>query len=64
MTQAEIRKRRKELEQELRKAEGDVKVAQAKLDALEGQCEHPKAFKTSHMGESCRDCPDCGGCDI
>ena len=30
--------------------------------ALQRLCGHPNAFKTSHMGESCTHCPDCGNC--
>ena len=64
MTPAEIRKERKRLESEIAKLDTQKKVLQVQLEGLESQCEHPRAFKTSHMGESCRDCPDCGGCDI
>lgn len=64
MTGAEIRKERKRLESELSKLETQQKIVMVQLEGLESQCEHPKSFKTSHMGESCRDCPDCGACDI
>lgn len=64
MTGAEIRKERKRLESEISKLETQKKMLDVQLDSLESQCEHPKAYRTSHMGESCRDCPDCGGCGI
>lgn len=64
MARADIRKERKRLESELKKLDTQKAVLNAQLNGLQIECEHPKAFKTSHMGESCRDCPDCGGCGI
>lgn len=62
MTQREIRKEQKRLLGELRKAEAQVKTAQNALKALQLQCEHPNEYRTSHQGDTCYHCPDCGNC--
>lgn len=59
---ADIKARREELMRELRKLEGFVKRAQLELELLKEECKHPNQYKTSHMGESCLHCPDCGNC--
>ena len=64
MTGAQIRKERKRLDSEIAKLDTQKKMVQVQIAGLKSQCEHPKAIRTSHMGESCRDCPDCGGCGI
>jgi len=64
MTPKEIRKERKGLEGRLALVHRDEKILIAELGALKGLCEHPNAYEVSHMGENCRDCPDCRGCGV
>lgn len=64
MDQASIRQRREEAERALNRARADVKHALTDLELVRIECKHPDAFATSHTGESCRDCPDCGACEI
>lgn len=59
MTRKEVIAKRKELNAELRKAQGAVKIVEAKMEALENECEHPKLRKYSAMGEIGDYCPDC-----
>jgi hypothetical protein len=59
-----VRKEREGLLRELRFARAREGRVQADLRALTEVCEHPNAFNTTHMGESCHHCPDCGGCDV
>jgi hypothetical protein len=60
MTQAQIRKRRKELEGRLKEIRGDEKIVRAQLKALEGECDHPDLYEYSSCGELGQKCPDCG----
>lgn len=60
----EIRKEIKHWRNEIIKAEAVIAGYRGQLKALRQMCEHRLAYKTSHMGESCRDCPICGGCGV
>lgn len=60
----EIRKERNHWFKEIAKADALRMSAQAQLRALRATCGHRLAYKTSHMGESCRDCPICDGCGV
>ena len=62
MTQAQIRKEHKRLLGELRKAQAAVDRARNELRSLTLTCEHPNAYMTSHQGDRCHHCPDCGNC--
>lgn len=54
-TKAELDERRAYLQAELAKLTVDY-------GTLQRLCKHPNAVKTSHMGESCNHCYDCGNC--
>lgn len=62
MTQKQIRTERKRLEGELRAAQGKVRLVQQEMRNLQLECEHPNAYRTSHQGDTCWHCPDCGNC--
>lgn len=59
---AAIIARREELDDELAAAREAVEIIGVKLQNLQRRCKHPNAVLTSHMGESCRHCYDCGRC--
>lgn len=58
--QLEIKERRASLERELRKARGEVEIVLGKMRALEGECDHPRLYKTWTQKEYTDVCPDCG----
>lgn len=60
MSQADIRKRKKEIEKEIARARGQLRVAKAKLSALQEECAHPRLRKYYAMGEPGDICDDCG----
>lgn len=60
--QAKIAAEREQLEDELFEARAQVDAVVARLRALRLRCKHPDAVRTSHMGESCLHCYDCGNC--
>lgn len=64
MTAASIKHRRKLLDEKLRQAHAAVRVAQGQIQALEMECDHSSTFRTSHTGESCVHCRDCGKCGV
>lgn len=59
-----IRLQRDLLNGRLADAEAEVEHVQADLRALRRKCHHEEAKMTSHMGENCRHCYDCGACDV
>jgi hypothetical protein len=59
LTREEIIKQREEIEDEISRLKGLVKVEQAKLSALQSRCKHPNMHKYSAMGETGYYCPDC-----
>lgn len=60
----DIRKRRADLLVELRRVRAQEKRVQFELGVVRDDCPHLNAYDTSHMGENCHHCPDCGGCDV
>ena len=56
----EIRKRREEIEGEIRVAKTALEIARLEFRNLHEQCKHPKMRKYSTMGEIGNYCPDCG----
>ncbi len=64
-TIASIRKRRKELEKQLKKLDGQRNVLNAQLKALRLECDHPNLKEGSYtdyggFSNNYRQCPDCG----
>lgn len=59
-----IRESKRRLEDKLADAEAEVEKVHADMRALERKCRHEEAKLTSHMGESCRHCFDCGACNV
>jgi hypothetical protein len=59
-----IRSRGKVLEERRRALRNEETRIQAEYRVLISDCKHPKAVTTSHMGETCHHCYDCGGCDV
>jgi hypothetical protein len=59
-----VRTRRRLLDDQLAEAQAEVDKVLADMRALKRQCEHTNARRTSHMGESCHHCYDCGSCDV
>jgi hypothetical protein len=53
---------RSAIEGELAQAHEALAVASAKLRSLQRRCKHPNERVTSHMGETCHHCYDCGNC--
>lgn len=64
MDQQTITDRRKAAESKLRQADRDREHALVDLRHVQADCEHPDARSITHMGESCKHCPDCDGCDV
>jgi hypothetical protein len=64
MNQQEVRLARFEALDRLSDARAAVERAQVDLRNLSRKCPHFDAVRTSHMGESCTHCNDCGGCDV
>lgn len=62
MTKAEIVAKRATITDWIAAVNGELEHARLELKILQTRCPHPDKFKTSHMGESCVDCPDCGAC--
>lgn len=62
MTQEQIHKRREVLLGQLERLNDGKRIVQADLRNLKMRCKHPNEFKTSHMGDPCTHCPDCGNC--
>jgi len=56
----EIRKRRKEIEDEISEIKKSLELARLEMKHLQSQCKHPKLRKYSAMGETGNYCPDCG----
>ena len=60
-TPDEIRTLRREAEAGIRKAEGQLEVARARLRAIHLLCEHPYPLARKHYdGSASSVCPDCG----
>lgn len=64
MNQQEVRLARFEALDRLAEARAAVEHAQVDLRSLSNKCPHYDAVRTSHMGESCTHCYDCGACDV
>lgn len=62
MTKAEIVAKRATITDWIAAVTGELEHARLELKTLQARCQHPDKFRTSHMGESCVDCPDCGAC--
>jgi hypothetical protein len=62
MTKVEIQEAQKKLRDRLAEANAEVERVHLEMRLLKARCDHPDKFRTSHMGESCVDCPDCGAC--
>lgn len=59
-----IRERRRVIDGYIAAARTQVTQAHAQLTELQAICQHDDAGYTSHMGESCHHCNDCGKCDV
>lgn len=59
-----IREHKRLLGGRLADAEAEVEHVQADLRALQRKCRHEEARYTSHMGETCHHCFDCGACNV
>lgn len=53
---------RETIQDEMARAHEAVEIASAKLRSLQRRCKHPNEVVTSHMGETCHHCYDCGNC--
>lgn len=53
---------RKRLDADLAAAQEAVTIVHFQMRNLQRQCQHPNEVVTSHMGEPCRHCYDCGNC--
>lgn len=62
MTTERVRTERAGLDERLARLQSERAKLRADWALLQRLCPHPDAFVTSHQGESCRDCPDCGAC--
>lgn len=62
MAKAEIVEALARLRDRLAEANAEVQRVRLEMQILKTRCSHPDKFRTSHMGESCVDCPDCGAC--
>lgn len=62
MTKAGIVEAKAKLRDRLAEANAEVERVRLEMQILKTRCLHPDKFRTSHMGESCVDCPDCGAC--
>jgi hypothetical protein len=59
-----ITERREALEERRRSLRAEEARIQGEYRALTIECSHPDVVRTSHMGEACHHCYDCGGCDV
>lgn len=57
-----IRERKEALDREAQLLNIKLKNVQLHRQQLQNLCTHPNEYKTSHMGEDCNHCPDCGNC--
>lgn len=62
MNQHEIIAERERLADAVVDAEMTLIMAQTELHNLQAKCKHPNRTLTSHMGETCNHCYDCGYC--
>ncbi len=60
MTAEEIKTLRNTLLVQIYHHQIEIEVIRARIDGLKLYCNHPNKYKTSHMGENCVECPDCG----
>lgn len=52
------------LESALVVAMNEVEAVRGRLRALQVRCDHCDAVRTTHQGETCHHCPDCGACGV
>lgn len=57
---SDIRKRKEAVCEKIARILGELKVAKAKLEALQDECTHPHMRHYSAMGEIGNICDDCG----
>lgn len=57
---ATIRAKIKEHRKVANKANAQIQACYAELKAYQNECNHANGYKTSCMGDSGFDCPDCG----
>lgn len=62
MTTDEVCAARLALDERGLQLQAEQEKLRVNLRLLQRLCGHPNAVRTSHMGESCLHCPDCGNC--